>query len=216
MTGQATLHAPVDRVWEALLDPAVLVRTIPGCERLEATGEHSYAMTVTAGVAAIKGTYAGTCELRDLQPHRSLVMAAQGAGAPGTLAADVKVEFTDRGDGTTEVCYDADTVVGGMVGGVGQRMLTSVSRRMANEFFSAVDGALTEAPEAGAGAGAAPGLAAGAPAVGSDGQAPGAVFTAPPRVPAASSQRDFLRGVAVGAGLVALGVVLGAVTGRRR
>jgi carbon monoxide dehydrogenase subunit G len=223
VTGQATLHAPVERVWDALLDPTVLVRTIPGCERLETTGENAYAMTVTAGVAAIKGTYAGTCELRDLSEHRSLVMAAQGAGAPGTLAADVKVDFTDNGDGTTVISYDADTVVGGMVGGVGQRMLTSVSRRMANEFFSAVDEALgggasgdggVAAGGAGGGA-AASGSSADGGAVATAGTSAG-VFTAPPRATGGSSQQDFLKGVAVGAGLVALGVVLGALTGRRR
>jgi uncharacterized protein len=222
VTGQATLHAPVEQVWDALLDPAVLVRTIPGCERLEATGENSYAMTVTAGVAAIKGTYAGTCELRDLSPRRSLVMAAQGAGAPGTLAADVKVAFADNGDGTTEVSYDADTVVGGMVGGVGQRMLKSVSRRMADEFFTAVDGALS-GELAGAPAGGAAGAAAeGAVPAGGAAVEPGAgaggaaVFTAPRRVAAASERSEFLKGVAVGAGLVAVGVVLGALAGRRR
>jgi carbon monoxide dehydrogenase subunit G len=220
VTGEAMVHAPVEQVWDALLDPAVLVRTIPGCERLEATGEHSYAMTVTAGVAAIKGTYAGSCELRDLEPHRSLVMAAQGAGAPGTLAADVKVDFADQGDGTTRISYDADTVVGGMVGGVGQRMLTSVSRRMANEFFTAVDQALSGQPaqEVDA-AGAATNGTPVEPGVGAANAGPGGaagVFTAPARAAGASSQQEFLKGVAVGAGLVALGVVLGAVTGRRR
>ena len=63
-------HAPVEQVWDALHDPAVLVRTIPGCERLEATGENAYAMTVTAGVAAIKGTYAGTCTPQRPAPAR--------------------------------------------------------------------------------------------------------------------------------------------------
>ena len=38
IAGEATLQAPVEAVWEALLDPAVLVRTIPGCERLETVG----------------------------------------------------------------------------------------------------------------------------------------------------------------------------------
>ena len=71
IAGENTLHAPVSRAWDALLDPAVLVATIPGCERLVATGENSYDMTVTAGVAAIKGTYAGTCVLSDL--HEPLV-----------------------------------------------------------------------------------------------------------------------------------------------
>jgi carbon monoxide dehydrogenase subunit G len=189
----------------------VLVRTIPGCERLEATGENAYAMTVTAGVAAIKGTYAGSCELSDLDPHSSLVMKLQGAGAPGTIGADVNVGFRDGGDGTTTVTYDADAVVGGMVGGVGQRMLTSVSRRMAGEFFGNVDAVLT---------GAAPAVAAPAPgapaaALPSAEAAPG-VFVAPPKPAAVTSQDDFLKGIAVGAGLVLVGVVVGGLFGRRR
>ncbi|GAA2145825.1 hypothetical protein GCM10009844_21050 [Nocardioides koreensis] len=210
-TGDATLNAPVDRVWSALLDPSVLVRTIPGCERLEATGDNAYAMTVTAGVAAIKGTYAGSCELSDLDPHTSLVMKLQGAGAPGTIGADVSVGFRDGGDGTTTVTYDADAIVGGMVGGVGQRMLASVSRRMAGEFFGNVEAVLT---------GAAPAVAAAAPggpaaALPSAEAAPG-VFVAPPRPAALTSQDDFLKGIAVGAGLVLAGVIVGGLFGRRR
>ena len=55
MSGEATLNAPVERVWAALNDPAVLVRTIPGCERLEEVGPDAYRMTVTAGVAVDQG-----------------------------------------------------------------------------------------------------------------------------------------------------------------
>src|SRR5215207_7082013 len=130
ISGREAIPFPVETVWDALLDPAVLVRTIPGCERLETTGSDTYAMTVTAGVAAIRGTYDGTCVLSDLTPHESLVMRLQGAGAPGTIDATVQVSFQQSGDQTV-VEYDADAVVGGMVGGVGQRMLGSVSKRMA-------------------------------------------------------------------------------------
>ena len=213
-TGDATQNAPVDKVWDALLDPSVLVRTIPGCERLEATGENAYAMTVTAGVAAIKGTYSGSCKLSDLQPHQSLVMKLQGAGAPGTIGADVSVGFADTGDGRTTITYDADAVVGGMVGGVGQRMLTSVSRRMAGEFFGNVDSAIAGelvGAAAGPDGAAAP---AGAGPAGSAGAQPG-VFVAPPKPSGIGSQDDFVKGIAVGAGLVLLGVVVGSVFGRR-
>ena len=144
ISGQNTVAAPVQQVWDALLDPAVLVRTIPGCERLEETGDHTYAMTVSAGVAAIKGTYDGTCALSDLQEPASLTMKVQGAGAPGTIGATVSVSFDDNGDGTTLLRYDADAVVGGMIGGVGQRMLSSVSKRMAGEFFGNVERAITQ------------------------------------------------------------------------
>jgi carbon monoxide dehydrogenase subunit G len=212
IAGANTIPFPVTQVWDALLDPQVLVATIPGCERLESTGDHTYDMTVTAGVAAIKGTYAGTCSLSDLRQHESLVMRLQGAGAPGTVDATVDVSFAEVGPGVTQVSYEADAVVGGMVGGVGQRMLGSVSKRMAGEFFGNVGSAL------GGGVPAA-GVVAGAPAAapaGVPGAAPGQVFTAPPRPAAVTSQQDFLKGVALGAALVLAGVVVGGIFGRRR
>jgi carbon monoxide dehydrogenase subunit G len=211
-TGENVLTAPVEQAWDALLDPAVLVRTIPGCERLEATGENAYAMTVTAGVASIKGTYAGSCVLTDLVEHESLVMKLDGAGAPGTIGATVNVRFTPEGS-STKVSYDADAIVGGMIGGVGQRMLTSVSRRMAGEFFGNVDAAIAGGPVA------APAAAPAGPVKGGGDAAPaaaGQVFTAPAKVSAAGSRQEFLTGVAVGAGLVVLGVIVGGVFGRRR
>jgi uncharacterized protein len=208
VAGQATLHAPTQAAWDALLDPAVLVRTIPGCERLETTGEHAYAMTVTAGVASIKGTYAGTVELRDLDEPQSLLLKAAGAGAPGTIDTSVAVRFDDGGNGTTRVSYDADAVVGGMLGGVGQRMLTSVSKRMAAEFFGAVDAVLTGTEAVGVGVPDAEPIGVGDP------HARPGVYTAP--TPPASDRDEFVKGIAVGAGLVLLGVLAGAVLGRRK
>lgn len=201
ISGADVLPFPVDQVWDALLDPAVLVATIPGCSRLETTAEHTYAMTVTAGVAAIKGTYDGSCALSDLVPHTSLVMRLQGAGAPGTIDATVAVTFEQTTEGS-RIAYDADAVIGGMVGGVGQRMLSSVARRMAGEFFGNVGDALTRPP--------VPGAPVAAPQAG-----PGQVFVAPP-ASRASSPDDFLKGIVVGAGLVLLGVVAQGLFGRRR
>jgi carbon monoxide dehydrogenase subunit G len=145
VNGSATVAAPVGLVWEALQDPAVLVRTIPGCRRLEATGADTYKMTVTAGVASIKGTYVGQVALAEPDPPHSFVLRAQGQGAPGTVDATVLVRLSD-GDGGTRVDYTADAVVGGMIGGVGQRMLSTVAKRTAEEFFAAVERALTERP----------------------------------------------------------------------
>jgi hypothetical protein len=144
VNGTATLNATSDRVWAALNDPAVLVRTIPGCEQLETVGQDSYRMTVTAGVASIKGTYLGDVRLTDPEPPNAFTLKASGAGAPGTVSADVRVTLADQGDGTTLLTYVADAVVGGPVGGVGQRVLSGVAKKTAGEFFQAVDAVLLE------------------------------------------------------------------------
>ena len=77
ISGANVVPYPVAQVWDAILDPRVLVRTIPGCERLETTGENSYAMTVTAG------------RRRDQGHLRRLVLALrpQGARVAGDAAA---------------------------------------------------------------------------------------------------------------------------------
>ena len=216
ITGREAIPFPVETVWDALLDPAVLVGTIPGCERLVAlestADEHTYHMTVTAGVASIRGTYDGTCTLTDLVPHESLVMHLRGAGAPGTIDATVRVSFRETG-GQTVTEYDADATVGGMVGGVGQRLLGSVSRRMAGEFFGNVANAISST-SVGAGEGGPPDWSHSRPtSEAPTPAAPGQVFTPPARP--ADAQQEFRKGIAVGAGLVLLGVLAGRLLGGR-
>ncbi|MGO9081092.1 MAG: SRPBCC family protein [Streptosporangiaceae bacterium] len=232
ISGAATVHAPASQVWAALTDPAVLVATIPGCERLEQTGPDRYALTVTAGVAAIQGTYAGEFSLSDRVEPVSLQLTASGSGSPGTVRSTVAVRLDAAADGATELRYDADAQIGGMIAGVGQRMLASVAKRMAGEFFASVDDVLAGRAVPGqAGPGqAVPGQAV--PAQRGPGQpVPGqgapaaqpvpaaaapAAYLAPPRAAAAGPQaRGFLLGVLAG-GMVALaGVAVGARIGGR-
>jgi carbon monoxide dehydrogenase subunit G len=208
VAGSATLHAPREAVWKALNDPAVLVRTIPGCQRLEEIGDDAYAMTISAGVASIKGVYQGEVRLTEQQPLDSFVLKAAGAGAPGTVSADVLVTLTEVDQGTTALAYDADAIVGGMIGGVGQRMLTGVAKKTAGEFFGAVDDVLTgKAPAAAA---APPDVAAPA---GAAPAAPG-VYEAP--AVARRATPDFVLGVAAGAAAALLGALVGGWLSRRR
>ncbi|MEO7262827.1 MAG: carbon monoxide dehydrogenase subunit G [Jatrophihabitantaceae bacterium] len=219
LAGEAVLHAPLEKVWAALRDPAVLVATIPGCERLVATGPDSYDMTVTAGVASIKGSYAGTVSLTDLPEPNTFLMKASGAGGPGTVSADVRVSLTEAGDAGegTRLCYDADAAIGGVIGGVGQRMLIGVAKKLAGEFFAGVDDVLTgNRPLAPAGEPSAgqPAAVGGPPASSSaTRQAGPAVFTAAAGGvrPAADS---FLAGAVFGAVTALLGVLVGARTAR--
>jgi carbon monoxide dehydrogenase subunit G len=203
VSGSAVLHAPRDRVWAALQDPAVLVRTIPGCQQLEQVGPDAYRATVMAGVASIKGTYSGDVRLTDQAEPSSFVLHAAGAGTPGTVSADVRVNLTDAADGATRLDYDADAVVGGVIGGVGQRMLAGVAKKTAGEFFAAVDDVLT---------GRAEPVPSGPSAAGT---AARTVFTAPPRERAAISITEMSAAAVTGALIALAGVVLGWLISRR-
>ncbi|RCW45870.1 hypothetical protein DFQ14_102171 [Halopolyspora algeriensis] len=212
--GENVVPYPVETVWDAILDPQTLRHAVPGCEKIETVGPDSYAMTVTAGVAAVKGTYSGQCELSNLVKHESLVMSLSGSGAPGTVDAKVDVAFTATDGGGTRITYEADATVGGMVGGVGSRMLTSVSKRMAGEFFGNVGKIIDNGgPAAETAAVEAPTVetSAGEQATGATAEsAPARAITTPVAASSEHSSRELLMGVGIGAGLVAFGVALGA------
>lgn len=213
ISGTAELKADPQQVFDAFHDPAVLARCLPGCESLTEIGPYRYAMTVTAGVAAVKGTYDGTVALHDPNPPEGFTLKASGAGSPGTVDADVVVRLAASDGGGTALVYDADATVGGMLGGVGQRMLTGVTRKMAGQFFTAVDddiAGVRPVPIEQPVLTRHPGAPAGAP-----------VYAGRRAVPAAEAgaggrgNRDFGWGVLTG-GVVALaGVIVGWAIGGR-
>ncbi|MFQ5827601.1 MAG: CoxG family protein [Candidatus Methylomirabilia bacterium] len=135
--GSYTLPAPRERVWQALLDPEQLVKVIPGCERLEAVGGDEYKATLKVGVAAVKGTFDGKVRLSDKEPPSRYKMAVEGSGAQGFMRGEASMELSEVGGGTRVACH-ADLQVGGLIAGVGQRMLGGVAKMTLDQFFSRV------------------------------------------------------------------------------
>jgi carbon monoxide dehydrogenase subunit G len=135
--GTHDIPAPRAAVWKAFLDPEILRQAIPGCERLDAIGEDEYRATMKIGVAAVKGTFEGKVKLHDKAPPESYRLAVDGSGGPGFVRGDTLITLSDI-EGGTRVSYSADVQVGGLIAGVGQRLLGGVSKMMADKFFSAM------------------------------------------------------------------------------
>jgi carbon monoxide dehydrogenase subunit G len=144
LEGSYEVKAPRQKVWSAFLDPEMLRKAIPGCEKLELVGPDEYKATMKIGVAAVKGTFEGKVRLSDKKPSDSYRLAAEGSGGPGFVRADTLISLADI-DGGTRVSYSADVQVGGLIAGVGQRMLGGVSKMMADQFFNRMSEQLTTA-----------------------------------------------------------------------
>lgn len=145
--GTHEIHATRDRVYHALIDPVVLQRCIPGCQRLEKTGDNSYSTTLRAGVGSIKGVFAGNVRLEDMQPPHHFRMVVDGKGQPGFLKGSGDLDLEEQ-DGVTLVSYKGEVQVGGTIASVGQRMLQGAVKMMATQFFTAIEAeARTEAHE---------------------------------------------------------------------
>ncbi len=144
LEGSYDVKAPRQKVWSAFLDPETLRKAIPGCEKLEMIAPDEYKATLKVGVGAVKGTFEGKVRLSDKKPSDSYRLAAEGSGGPGFVRADTLISLSDI-EGGTRVSYSADVQVGGLIAGVGQRMLGGVSKMMADQFFNRMSEQLTTA-----------------------------------------------------------------------
>ncbi|MBI4300754.1 MAG: carbon monoxide dehydrogenase subunit G [Chloroflexi bacterium] len=137
--GTYTLNAPRERVWLLLMNPEALQRALPGCESLTAAGENTYEAALKVGVGAVRGSYNGTVELKDLANPTSYTMVVEGSGSLGFVRGTGFVELEEQG-GATLVKVHGEAEVGGLVAGVGQRLLGGVAKIMIDQFFKSMAG----------------------------------------------------------------------------
>ena len=135
LEGTQELEATRERVYESLVNPEVLLRCIPGCERLERTGDNTFAATIRAGVGSIKGVFNGNVRLEDLREPEHFRMVVDGKGAPGFLKGSGDLDLIQEG-AITKVKYAGDVQVGGTIASVGQRMIEGTAKMMAAQFFT--------------------------------------------------------------------------------
>lgn len=134
--GEEKISASVQKVWEALNDPAVLKDCIPGCQALEMKSPTDMAATVVLKIGPIKATFAGEVTLKNLKPPHSYTIAGEGKGGiAGFAKGGADVTLSEDGGGTM-LKYAAKADVGGKIAQLGSRLITSTSKKLAGEFFS--------------------------------------------------------------------------------
>lgn len=150
MTGTVTLPAERQKVWTALLDPEVLKRAIPGCEEMEKKSDTEYAAKVKIAVGPIKARFAGAVTLTDIDVPNACTITGEGQGGiAGFAKGGAKVRLEDIPEGGTLLSYDVEANVGGKLAQLGGRLIDSVAKKFADQFFNNFAKELT--PETAAG-----------------------------------------------------------------
>ncbi len=132
LAGTHIFAVPRERLWEALLDPEILARTLPGCDALERIEENKYRGALTVAIGPVRGQFQGTLELSDLDPPDGYDMVVKGQGPAGFMKGKGRISLAEA-EGGTELTYDLDAQVGGRIAGVGQRLLDSSAKVVAQQ-----------------------------------------------------------------------------------
>ncbi len=139
MQGSRQLAITQQQAWTALNDPAVLKTCIPGCDKVEATGENQYAIGMALKIGPVSAKFSGKITLTDIMPPESYKLSFEGQGGPaGFGKGSAAVKLTPNADGC-DLSYTANATVGGKIAQLGQRLVDGAAKSMAEDFFKRFD-----------------------------------------------------------------------------
>lgn len=143
MTGEVTLPASRETVWAKLNDAATLKACIPGCEELTQDDPTHFSAVAKVKIGPVKATFRGKVELTDLDPPNGYRIHGEGeGGVAGYARGGAQVTLSEAPEGGTLLRYDVEAQVGGKIMQLGARLINSVAKKYADEFFANFEAAV--------------------------------------------------------------------------
>lgn len=136
--GSWNFEANREVVWQTLTDPNAVAQCIPGCEKMEQTGEDTYTAVLAVGVGSVKGRYNGTILLTDKQFPDRYRLIVEGKSPVGFVKGSGIITLQEAENGRTQVSIDGDVQVGGTIASVGSRLIQATANMLLNRFFEAM------------------------------------------------------------------------------
>ena len=135
-TGTYSIPASRAAVWDALNDAEILQACIPGCEAMAQQGDNQFEATVFAKVGPVQARFKGKVPLENLKPPIGYELKFDGSGGvAGFAKGDARINLTSEGDHTV-MTYQANAKIGGKLAQIGQRLVDSSAKKMADDFFT--------------------------------------------------------------------------------
>ena len=146
LSGSYQINLEKQKVWEALNNPEILKKSIPGCEEFVKKSEIEFTATATNKIGPFNATFTGDIELKDLDPPNSYKIIGSGNSPVGFANGEASVTLEDFEDGTN-LKYSVEANVGGKIAQVGSRLIDMTAKKMADIFFKKFSELISKKPD---------------------------------------------------------------------
>ena len=134
LTGSYKLNVKQEIVWQALNNPDILKKCIPGCESFEKESDTIFNATATNQIGPMNATFSGTVTLSNIQENQSYTLSGEGQSSVGFANGSADVKLKEE-NGATTLTYEVNVNVGGKVAQLGSRLIDGVAKKMSDYFF---------------------------------------------------------------------------------
>ena len=134
LSGSYQIKQEKQKVWEALNNPEILKKAIPGCEEFIKKSNTEFTATAKNKIGPFNASFTGDIELKDIDAPNSYKITGSGNSPVGFASGEADVKLEDI-NGETNLIYTVEANVGGKIAQVGSRLIDMTAKKMADVFF---------------------------------------------------------------------------------
>jgi carbon monoxide dehydrogenase subunit G len=140
MEGKFTLKAPIQKVWDTLLQPETLLSCIPGAEKIERLDEKTYDCVVKqkVGPISVKFKFKSIITKMESPTHIEIEGEGEDIAKAGHFVQKSAVDLREISPSEVEVSYKSDVNIVGKLAMFGDRILRAKARKVEEEFTTAL------------------------------------------------------------------------------
>jgi carbon monoxide dehydrogenase subunit G len=135
-----SVKAPIQKLWNSLLDPEIVGPCIPGCEKVETINDKEYDSIIRAKVGFIAVRFKVRTVIEEIVPYRLIRTAGEGNELRrlGHFKQKTNINFNELSENETEVSYQSEVSIVGKLATFGDRILKAKAKEIGKEFADAV------------------------------------------------------------------------------
>ena len=138
--GKFSLEAPIQLLWDTLLDPETLRSCVPGAEKIDRLDETTYDCVIKQKVGPITVRFKFRNTLTEMNPPNRVVMEGEGEdiGKAGRFTQKTSIDLKETEGNEVEIAYQCRANIVGKLAMFGDRILMVKAKKLEGEFTSAL------------------------------------------------------------------------------
>jgi carbon monoxide dehydrogenase subunit G len=139
LKGRHKVNATPSTLWIMLMVTDTLARIVPGISKLEKIGENTFKSFIEIKLGPVGGSFKGDLQMEDIVVEKGFTLKVQQSSSIGKANAAIKIELPPVNENETEISFDGDVKLAGLLAGMGQRVLGGVANLLTKQFFANLD-----------------------------------------------------------------------------
>ena len=136
LAGKHVINAVPSMVWKMLMDTDTLAKVVPGISRLEKTGDNTFKSILEIKLGPVNSSFTGSLQLEEITEQKGFTLKLMQNSKIGNASGAIKINLLPVDDKRTEVAFDGDVKLSGLLASMGQRVMGSVSNTLTKQFFA--------------------------------------------------------------------------------